>query len=243
MHTQEKEPACATVIIVSTSPLNRLGLQTFVALHRRLRLTGHADRRREAEALVARHEPHMVLLDLDTGCETVECARALRAMLPTIKIIALCGVRDRDVTAADYTSVLDEVVLTTQPLAALCVAVETLLPLHRTEMWNHDKEPLPSRREGRPSRHSGERSVPPHAAELLTTRESHVLALLGEGLTNKEIARRLLICPTTVRHHLSHMFNKFDVSSRQQLLLRAQQHGLLQLNGCGHQAYARLNTR
>ena len=57
-------------------------------------------------------------LDLDTGCETVECARALRAMLPTIKIIALCGVRDRDVTAADYASVLDEVVLTTQPLAA-----------------------------------------------------------------------------------------------------------------------------
>jgi DNA-binding CsgD family transcriptional regulator len=50
--------------------------------------------------------------------------------------------------------------------------------------------------------------------ECLTERELEVLQLVAEGLTNREIARRLFISPATVRTHLEHVFEKLGVGSR-----------------------------
>lgn len=50
--------------------------------------------------------------------------------------------------------------------------------------------------------------------ECLTERELEVLQLVAEGLTNREIARRLFISPSTVRTHLEHVFEKLGVGSR-----------------------------
>lgn len=53
-----------------------------------------------------------------------------------------------------------------------------------------------------------------HRPTLLTAREMHVLGLVAEGLTNPQIARRLVISPTTVRTHLENTFAKLDVHTR-----------------------------
>jgi DNA-binding CsgD family transcriptional regulator len=50
--------------------------------------------------------------------------------------------------------------------------------------------------------------------ECLTKRELEVLQLVAEGLTNREIARRLFISPATVRTHLEHVFEKLGVGTR-----------------------------
>ncbi len=56
----------------------------------------------------------------------------------------------------------------------------------------------------------------PKAAELLSRRETEVLRLLGEGLSNREIAERLFISPKTAEHHVSRVYAKIGVSTRAQ---------------------------
>ena len=64
-------------------------------------------------------------------------------------------------------------------------------------------------------------------ADLLTERELEVLRLLAEGITNKEIARRLVVAPSTVKQHLKHIYRKLDVHSRVQAIQRGQDLDLL----------------
>jgi len=52
------------------------------------------------------------------------------------------------------------------------------------------------------------------AAAVLTPREHEVIGLVGQGLTNREIAKTLGISPGTVRAHLEHAFRKLDVGTR-----------------------------
>ena len=61
----------------------------------------------------------------------------------------------------------------------------------------------------------------------LTQREVEVLRLLARGLSNKEIAERLVISPKTVANHVEHIYTKIDASSRAAAALFAMRHGLL----------------
>jgi len=61
----------------------------------------------------------------------------------------------------------------------------------------------------------------------LTTREVEVLRLLAQGLSNKEIAQRLVISRKTAGNHIEHIYAKIDASSRATASLFALQHGLL----------------
>ena len=63
-------------------------------------------------------------------------------------------------------------------------------------------------------------------AEPLSRRESDVLKLMGEGLSNKEIARDLAIAPETVKSHIKNIFAKLNVERRAQAVSRAQILGL-----------------
>ena len=60
----------------------------------------------------------------------------------------------------------------------------------------------------------GSRRRPAHGWESLTETERAVSRLVGEGLTNGAVAKRLYISPHTVNTHLRHVFAKLDVSNR-----------------------------
>jgi DNA-binding NarL/FixJ family response regulator len=64
----------------------------------------------------------------------------------------------------------------------------------------------------------------PRAAGLLTQREIEVLRLLGEGLTNSEIAARLFISPKTAEHHVSRIFAKLGMTKRSEAAAYAVRH-------------------
>ena len=63
--------------------------------------------------------------------------------------------------------------------------------------------------------------------ESLTPKEHQVISAIGEGLRNKEIAKKLHISEATVRHHLSSIFSKLEVEDRLSLVIYAYQRGLI----------------
>jgi len=68
----------------------------------------------------------------------------------------------------------------------------------------------------------------PDAAKIatLTKREHEIISLLSGGLQNRPIADRLSISETTVRHHLTSIFDKLGVANRLELIVYAYRHGL-----------------
>ena len=69
--------------------------------------------------------------------------------------------------------------------------------------------------------------APENNAERLSARELEVLALIVEGLTNKEIASRLCLSPDTVKNHVVHIIQKLGVSDRTQAAVMAVRQGLI----------------
>ena len=61
----------------------------------------------------------------------------------------------------------------------------------------------------------------------LTERELEVLHLLAEGLSNRGIAARLIVAPSTVKQHLKNIYGKLDVHSRTQAVARGRELALL----------------
>ena len=67
----------------------------------------------------------------------------------------------------------------------------------------------------------------PSSTAILSEREQEILRLISSGLSNQEIADRLVIAITTVKWHIRQIFNKLNVNSRTQVLARAQELSLL----------------
>lgn len=61
----------------------------------------------------------------------------------------------------------------------------------------------------------------------LTEREREVLRLLSEGISNKEIASRMVVAPSTIKQHLKSIYSKLDVHNRTQAVARGRELDLL----------------
>jgi len=79
------------------------------------------------------------------------------------------------------------------------------------------------------------RSTLPHFMDMkstrLTRRENEVVAMVAEGLTNREIAGKMRLSEHTVKNYLFRVFEKLGFSSRSELMLYALQGSLSQTNG------------
>ena len=77
---------------------------------------------------------------------------------------------------------------------------------------------------------AGRVHIPAHSwpTDPLTARELEVLALLPTRLTNKELAARYFVSVNTIKSHMSHIYRKLDVTTRNEAIKRADELGLLQ---------------
>jgi DNA-binding NarL/FixJ family response regulator len=95
-----------------------------------------------------------------------------------------------------------------------------LKPMDANELLARVRRSLERATRGRPS------ASPAPPLTMLTARESEVLAFLADGLTQAEIAARLVVSPRTVGTHIQHILSKLEVHSRAQAVALALRHGL-----------------
>jgi DNA-binding NarL/FixJ family response regulator len=221
------EGAPVRVLLADDQRLVRESLTTLLGLLAGIELVGSAANGEEALALVEREHPDVVLMDLRMPrLDGIEATRRLRERHPDVRVIALT-------TYADDESVLAVLragargYLTkdagAQDIRAGILAVAAGEAALDPAVQQHVVAALAGEPRGGGSRGPGARSELP---DELTPREAEVLALIAEGLTNAEIAERLIVSPTTVKSHINHLFAKAGLRDRAQAINYAYRSGI-----------------
>jgi DNA-binding CsgD family transcriptional regulator len=110
--------------------------------------------------------------------------------------------------------------------AAASRARDVLGDEHFTQAWAEGRELTLDDAVAYAARKGGGRKRPATGWASLTPAELEVVRLVGEGLRNDAIARRLFIAPGTVKVHLSHIFAKLGIATRAELAAQAASHDL-----------------
>lgn len=225
---EPRKPA-TVVAIISSNYLLRLGLQRIVEGEKWMKLIEQIARGVNLDEILVAERPHVAILDTEIGDAVPELIQQIKSALPGTKTILLSGFNDVECTRRAFASGVDGIVLKVQPSAVLIATIAHLTRQPKDDVLSigieamHTTLGIPTHLPAlTPKNHTPTRQL-----DGLTEREREVVRLIGEGLNNKDIAERLCISSITVRHHLTNIFDKLGVSSRQKLLLRAHQHGLV----------------
>ncbi|GAB3279023.1 response regulator [Parasphingorhabdus pacifica] len=213
------------VVVADDQNLIRLGLRVLLDAEPDVELVGEAGDGAAAIELVRDHRPEVVLMDV--RMPVLDGIEALRAIvsdpeLATTKVVVLTTFElDEYIFESLRAGASGFLIKDTEPAELLrairvVAAGESLL------------SPAITRRVI--SRFAGDSTVhsQPHPAlDSLTAREREILALVGHGLSNEEIADRLVVSPATARTHVSRAMVKLDARDRAQLVVFAFQAGLV----------------
>jgi DNA-binding NarL/FixJ family response regulator len=166
------------------------------------------------------HHAEVVLLGIGgLDDESLALVSALRG-LPT-RLVLLTGSRDPVQHARAIEHGAHGVVPSDQNVEVLCEAIRTVCA---GDIWiAHQLAPAVL---GRIIKRDGVRDLETIRIESLTRRELEVLALVTEGLRNKQIGERLFISEATVRNHLTSILSKLDLSDRFDLAVYAFRRGM-----------------
>jgi len=203
------------VLLVDDHTMVRRGLATFLKAFDDLELAGEAASGEAAIQLCAQVRPDVVLMDIVMPeMDGVTATRAIRQQFPEVQVVALTSFKDKGLVqdalqAGAIGYLLKDVSADTlaQAIRAAHAGRATLSP-EAAQALAHDA------------------SQPPPGHDL-TVRERDVLALLAEGLNNTQIADRLVVSPSTIKSHVSHILAKLGVASRTEAAALAVRHGLV----------------
>lgn len=206
--------SATALFLVEDHPVVREGLRMLLDAAGDLRVVGAAASASGALEALRAAPPDVVLLDLDLGGEDglEQLPRVLEAA-PGARVLILTAVRDPGRDEAAFLAGARGFVRKEAPADELLRAIRTVAA---GGLWFDPRTVGAARAQGT--------SADPLAA--LTARERDVLRLVGEGLRNEEVARRLGISEKTVRNHLTAVFDKIGVSGRLELVVFAYRHGL-----------------
>jgi NarL family two-component system response regulator LiaR len=204
------------VLLVDDHTMVRRGLAAFLQVYDDLELAGEAAGGDEAIELCRHLRPDVVLMDMVMpDIDGVTATRAIRRRFPAIQVIGLTSFKEEGLVKS----------------ALQAGAIGYLLKdVSADELARAIRDA-----------HAGRGTLAPEAAQALvqgagqpeapgydlTQREREVLALMIQGLNNRDIAQKLVVSPSTVKSHVSNILHKLEVSSRTEAVALAVRHQLL----------------
>lgn len=208
------------VLIVDDNGLFRDGLVGLLGRLEDIDVVGAAGSGEEAIRRTPVLRPDVILMDIAmAGMGGVEAARQILELSPTTAVCMLTvSEQERDLFAAVRAGARGYLAKSVE-LNVLATAIRTLAeggalvsPHLARDLLNAFAQFSPPRRDT--------------ATDKLTPREREILALVGRGMSNPEIADRLVIAENTVKVHLRNILDKLQVHSRAQAAAIAAQAGL-----------------
>ncbi len=204
------------VMLVDDHTMVRRGLATFLFVFDDLELAGEAGDGDEAIELCARLLPDVILMDLAMpDMDGVTATRVIRQRFPSVQVIALTSFKEKELVqnalqAGAIGYLLKDVSADelAQAIRAAHAGRATLSPVALQAMVHAATQP-------------------PAPGTDLTERERAVLALMVKGLNNTEIAEKLVVSPSTIKSHVSHILRKLEVASRTEAVAVAVRHHLV----------------
>ena len=209
-----------TLLLVDDHALVRSGVRAYLETQPDVDVLAEAGSGEEAIRLAAELAPDVALMDLVMpGMDGVEATRRLREASPRTQVVVLTSFHeDTHIFPAIKAGAISYLLKDIGP-AELAEAVRAAA---RGEAVIHPKVAARLMQELRGSR---AQAVNPFTE--LSEREQEVLRLIAEGLSNAEIAEKLVLSEKTVKSHVSNILNKLHLSDRTQAAVFAWREGMV----------------
>ncbi|MEV6103503.1 response regulator transcription factor [Streptomyces sp. NPDC051940] len=209
------------VLLTDDQPLVRHGLRVLIADHPRLEVVGEAANGAEAVRLTAELTPDVVVMDIRMpGMDGIE---ATRRISPYTRVLILTTFDDDEYVYGALRAGASGFLVKDMDMDQILGAVEVVAA------GDALIAPSVTRRliEEFAARPATAAPGPPRRVEGVTEREREVLALVGRGLSNAEIAAELYISVATAKAHVGRLLAKLDARDRVQLVITAYELGLV----------------
>ena len=213
------------VLLIDDHAIVRAGLVMLLHSQKHIKVVGETGDANEALNISAKEQPDIILLDVVLGDhDGLDLLPRLRKAADKARILILTGTQNQEVHQKAVR--LGAMGLVNKETAAE-VLLKAIDKINAGEIW-FDRMVMGDVL-NEMARGKEDRSVDPEVAKItkLTDREREIIICIAEGLKNKQIAERMFISETTVRHHLTSVFNKLGVADRLELMIYAFRHKLV----------------
>ena len=208
------------IILVDDHEVVRLGLKSLLERHPQFEVVGEAGSAREALEQVAALEPNVVVMDIRLpGTSGIEACEQIVDKYPDIKVIMLTSYAEDEMLFSAIRAGASGYVLKQIASEELVKAIEAV---GRGEAL---LDPAVTQRVFQEVRRAVKEEEASAFAHL-SQQEKHVLLLVSEGKTNREIAKNLFLGEGTVRNYVSSILSKLGVNNRAEAAAYAVEHNL-----------------
>jgi DNA-binding NarL/FixJ family response regulator len=215
-----------SVVLVDDQDLVRTGFRMILSVEDDLDLVGEATDGQEGIELVADTSPDVALMDVQMPTmDGIEATRRIVAESDTRVVILTTFERD-DYLFAALEAGASGFLLKSCTADELVRAVRSVADGHALLAPQMTRSLIERFTRSRPAAPEVGAAADAAALEALTDRERDVLALLAQGLSNAEIAERLVLGTATVKTHVSRILTKLDLRDRVQAVVVAYRSGL-----------------
>ena len=208
------------ILLVDDHEVVRLGLKSLLERHPHFDIIGEASSAREALEMVSNHHPDVVVMDIRLpGISGIEACEEITSRFPETRVIMLTSYAEDEMLFSAIRAGASGYILKQIDGDALVRALEAV---GRGEAL---LDPAVTQRVFQEVRRAVKEEEASAFAHL-SQQEKHVLLLVSEGKTNREIAKALFLGEGTVRNYVSSILSKLGVNNRAEAAAYAVEHNL-----------------